>query len=200
MERQYLVDGVLGLNYGWASAPLGSINIGVSDTNFHYLTVVSPAQYADPRVFNMRLASTNGASAVFNVNEITGYSHVFQYIFRGDVALWADATGGTNAIVQALFLDDAPATYSAATAPAAIAASAMPSFCGMTMLGNGAFQFSFSNSLPWSIRVLTTTNLLLPLTNWTTLGAPSNIAPGLFQFTSQPAASETQRFYTVCSP
>ena len=113
LERQYNVDGTMGANDGMAASPIASINIGVNDNNFHYLTVVSPARFNEPRQFAMRLTSTNNTSAVFQINEYPGYSHIFQFMFRGNVTLWADATGGSDAIVQTLFLDDAPVTYSA---------------------------------------------------------------------------------------
>ena len=57
------------------------------------------------------------------------------------------------------------------------------------MLGNGAFQFQFSYNYSQSIPFLdsraSATNLGLPVNNWTVAGAASNIAPGLFQFTTQ---------------
>jgi hypothetical protein len=119
LQRQYRLDNILGANHGLAASPVGSISIGVSDTNYHFLTVVSPAQFNNPRKFAMRLTSTNNTSAVFIVNESLGYSHNFQFLFRGNVTLWADATGGSDAIVQALFLDDASLTYPALLAPPA---------------------------------------------------------------------------------
>lgn len=191
--RQYRIDNGApwGSNYGygWATKLRASISIGVGDTNYHYLTVVSPAFYEDPRVFTLQLTSTNGASAEYNVNETNGCSHVFQYLFRGDVTLSADASGagGANAIVQALFLDN----FGPALLPA-LSCARMP--------GGGAFQFSFSNTAPESISVLRTTNLLLPMTNWTVVWGPSNIAPGLFQFTEQPAGGGAPGYYTIRSP
>ena len=112
LERQYNISNNVGATEGLDASPIASINIGVSDTNFHYLTVVSPAQFNNGRLFNMRLTSANNASASFAINENPGYSHIFQYLFRGNATLWADGTGGSNAIVQSLFLDDAPVTFS----------------------------------------------------------------------------------------
>jgi sugar lactone lactonase YvrE len=68
------------------------------------------------------------------------------------------------------------------------------------ILTNGAFQFNFTNTPGAPFTVLSTTNLTLPLSNWTTVGAPSNLAPGLFQFTTQPLTNDLQRFYRVSSP
>jgi hypothetical protein len=68
------------------------------------------------------------------------------------------------------------------------------------VLGNGAFQFTFTNLPNASFTVLTTTNLSLPLADWTVAGAPSSIGPGLYQFTSQPLTNDSQRFFEVTSP
>ncbi len=65
---------------------------------------------------------------------------------------------------------------------------------------NGSFQFAFSNNDPGvSFTVLTTTNLLLPLTNWTVAGQATNTAPALFQF-STPATNNPGGYYRVRSP
>jgi hypothetical protein len=68
------------------------------------------------------------------------------------------------------------------------------------MLGNQTLQFSFTNYSTTSFTVLASTNLLLPLKSWTVLGAPSNIAPGLFQFTSPAVTNDQQHFYLIRSP
>jgi hypothetical protein len=47
--------------------------------------------------------------------------------------------------------------------------------------------------------VLTTTNLSLPLSNWTVVGPAANIAPGLFQF-STGTTTNPQGYYRVRSP
>jgi hypothetical protein len=48
--------------------------------------------------------------------------------------------------------------------------------------------------------VLTTTNLLLPLTNWTVLGTVTDSPPGQFQFSDPQATNHPLRFYRVRSP
>jgi len=69
-----------------------------------------------------------------------------------------------------------------------------PVLTNARMLGNGVFQFCVRNAQSSSLTVLSTTNLWLPMSNWTVLGAPSNIAPGLFQFTSPPMTNDQQRY------
>jgi hypothetical protein len=51
-----------------------------------------------------------------------------------------------------------------------------------------------------TVTILTTTNLLLSLTNWTVLGTVTDGPPGHFQFTDPQAANRPLRFYRVRSP
>jgi hypothetical protein len=108
LSRQFNVDGITGTNWGLSTSSLGTMNIAVSDTNFHYLTVVSPAKFNDARKFTMSITSTNGAAAQISINESVGYSHIFQFLFKGNIALQANAQGGSGGIVQAIFLDTIP--------------------------------------------------------------------------------------------
>ena len=70
--------------------------------------------------------------------------------------------------------------------------------------GNGSFQFSFTNTFTntpgASFTVFSTTNLALPFSSWTMLGAPIVITPSQFQFTDAQAPNSPQRFYRVTSP
>ena len=75
-----------------------------------------------------------------------------------------------------------------------------PSLTRAQMLGNGVLQFAFTNIPGASFTILSTTNVSLPLTNWTVAGIASEISPGLFQFTSPPTPNDATRFYTVRAP
>jgi hypothetical protein len=108
LKRQFKVDSVLGTNAGLVANPVGTFEIGVNDDNYHFLTVASPAKFNDPRKFTLGITSTNGTSAQYSVNELHGNSRLFQFLFKGNVTLRADGTGGGLAIIQAIFLDDAP--------------------------------------------------------------------------------------------
>jgi len=123
LERQYRVDNSLNNNNGMVAMPLSSLGLSTSDTNYHVLTVISPAQFNNPRQFTMRLTSANNSSAAFSVNEPYGFTHTFQFLFRGNVTLWADGTGGSGAFIQSIFLDNAPVTYAV---PQAVSAPLMP--------------------------------------------------------------------------
>ena len=81
-----------------------------------------------------------------------------------------------------------------------IIASTPPTLTGPTRLGNGSFRFSFANIAGASFTVLTSTNLALPLSNWTSLGAPSENPAGTYQFTDSAATNSPGRFYRVTSP
>jgi sugar lactone lactonase YvrE len=75
-----------------------------------------------------------------------------------------------------------------------------PVLTGARMLANGAFQFSFTNNAAGAFTVITTPNVSLPLSQWTVAGVPTNVAPGVFQFTSGPATNGPRHFYSVRSP
>jgi hypothetical protein len=71
---------------------------------------------------------------------------------------------------------------------------------GWKILGNGAFQFAFTNSPAANFTVLCNNNLSLSPTNWTVIGTATNNGYGLFQFTTPPATNEVRRYYRVRSP
>lgn len=71
---------------------------------------------------------------------------------------------------------------------------------GAAKQSNGSFQFGFTNSVGAVFGGLATTNLSLPLGNWTALGNVTEIAPGRFQFTDTHATNGGQRFYRIRAP
>jgi hypothetical protein len=71
---------------------------------------------------------------------------------------------------------------------------------GAIKLPGGAFQFSFTNLNGLGFTVRGTTNLALPFTNWTVLGAPVESPSGQYQFTDPEATNKATRFYRVTSP
>jgi DNA-binding beta-propeller fold protein YncE len=75
-----------------------------------------------------------------------------------------------------------------------------PNLTGVQARGDGTIQFSFTNNPSASFTVLSTTNISLPLANWTVVASATNISSDLFQFTSQPTTNDQQRYYTVRSP
>jgi hypothetical protein len=67
-------------------------------------------------------------------------------------------------------------------------------------LPSGAVQFSFTNTPGLSFTVFATTDVTLPFSNWTNLGAPTELAAGQFQFIDAQAVGISTRFYRVRSP
>jgi hypothetical protein len=72
----------------------------------------------------------------------------------------------------------------------------------VVFLGNGSFQFGFTNYTDTSFIVLATTNLALPLNSWLSLGPAleTPIGSGQFEFTDPQMATNATRFYRVRSP
>jgi hypothetical protein len=68
------------------------------------------------------------------------------------------------------------------------------------ILANGFFQFAFTNSPGAVFSVRSSTNVLLPASNWTPSGTVSEVTPGQFQFIDSQTANSPQRFYRVSSP
>ena len=65
------------------------------------------------------------------------------------------------------------------------------------MLGNGQFQFSFSNEASVLYGVLGTTNVALPVAQWSVLGPPASLGGGLYQFNDALAPNYPQRYYLL---
>jgi hypothetical protein len=70
---------------------------------------------------------------------------------------------------------------------------------GAKMVTNG-FQFSFTNSAGAVFGVLASTDVGLPLSNWTALGGVTEVSPGQFQFTDARGTNGLRRFYCVRAP
>lgn len=75
-----------------------------------------------------------------------------------------------------------------------------PYLTGLMFLGNGAFQFSFTNTIGAPFTVLTSSDVSLPLQSWTSIGSPIEVSPGQFQFTDPQPTNRTVTFYRVRSP
>ena len=71
---------------------------------------------------------------------------------------------------------------------------------GLARLGNGAIQFSFTNTPGATFSVWAATNLAPSPVNWTMLGYVTNTSPGKYQFTDAQATNLARRYYRVSSP
>jgi hypothetical protein len=75
-----------------------------------------------------------------------------------------------------------------------------PALGQMTRLLNGNARFGFTSQSGRTFTVLMSTNLTLPVAQWTPLGNPVESPAGTYQFTDSTAANSPRRFYRVTSP
>jgi hypothetical protein len=69
-----------------------------------------------------------------------------------------------------------------------------------TLLPDGSFQFDFTNIPSKGFSVFRSTNVSLPLSNWTPLGPVTEDTPGQFRFIDPPADLDGPRLYRVRTP
>jgi sugar lactone lactonase YvrE len=122
---------------------------------------------------------------------------------------WLAITGVTNGMVSFSYPTNTGAPRTAnltllgqaiAITQSALGAATRPVIVGPGWGGTGAFQFGFTNGTAGACyTVLSSTNLLLPLANWTVLGVSTNTPTGLFDFTDTNHAGGP-RFYQIRSP
>lgn len=119
---------------------------------------------------------------------------------------WLTITGITNGVVSFAYTatssprqghimllgQSIPVTQGVLSAPVTLT--------GVQVLSPGVVTFSFTNFPGTTFEVITTTNLALPLSQWTSLGAPMSSGPGQFQFTSSATTNDVKRFYGVRVP
>jgi hypothetical protein len=67
---------------------------------------------------------------------------------------------------------------------------------GLRSLGDGVFQFTYTNNTGQPCSVYASTNL----SDWAVVGRATQILPGVFQFTDSAAASHPRRFYSLRFP
>jgi hypothetical protein len=79
-------------------------------------------------------------------------------------------------------------------------AATPPYLTDLRILANGAFQFSFTNTIAAPFTVLSSADVSLPLTSWAALGSPVEVSPGQFLFTDSGATNGTAKYYRVRSP
>ena len=193
-----------GLNYPWGVAVDGADNVYIAD-NGNNAIKEQPHAFVDPTAkVETAAAGSDALPAVLPTTaNLTG---PFASASDSD---WLTITGSTNGVVGFAFTANLFATSRTANItllgqPIPVTQSAAPvtppNLTGLTILGNGAFQFGFTNDQDASFTVLTTTNLTSPLTNWTVLGTLTNNGSGQYQFTDLAATNGGQRFYRVSSP
>jgi hypothetical protein len=84
-------------------------------------------------------------------------------------------------------------TWASVTPPPSAVLSRL---AGLTNLGNGSFQFMYTNTSGQPGAVFASPDLR----TWTSVGLPMQVAPGVFQFTDPAAPSYARRFYQLRAP
>ncbi|MFN7140948.1 MAG: hypothetical protein ACK4UN_16580, partial [Limisphaerales bacterium] len=74
-----------------------------------------------------------------------------------------------------------------------------PRLTGFQVLGNGSFQFGFTNAPGRTFSVLSATNVADPA-NWALLGNATETSTGQYQFSHPNATASGVRFYRVNAP
>ncbi len=115
------------------------------------------------------------------------------------VGAWGEdsRTTGVNSTPNESAVDSG-AAYIFTTA--AVVPSPMINPQSLTVLGNGAFQFTFPNADNTAFNVLATSDVSLPTSNWTDLGNATSIGGGVYQFTDPAATGFIRRFYQLRFP
>lgn len=116
MMNRFTIDGKLGEDGALFVDPAvtGTVDIGVSDTNTHYVTVFCPTLAdGNPHAFTVQLKPRDSSSpvATYTVNDLyrSGDNHIFQFEFKGNVTLSVTNIGlNSNTVtnsLQAIFID-----------------------------------------------------------------------------------------------
>jgi hypothetical protein len=191
-----------GLNYPEGVAVDGMGNVYFADTETNAIKEL-PHAFVDPSPRLESLAA--GSDALPAV--LPAMENLLPPFTPTSDQSWLTITGITNDVVSFSFTAN---TGPSRTANISLLGQTIPitqgvigtppTLTGVQMLGSGILQFGFANIQSASFTVLSSTNLALPLSNWTVVGKATNTAPGQFQFTSQPTTNDLQRFYTIRSP
>jgi hypothetical protein len=145
--------------------------------------------------YNLRIGTTPGASDVLAPMALTDGLRLLPAL--------GNAQTGTNAVMNLPFgryyWSVQAVDTSFAGSPFAVEQQFTigPRIFGPLLLGNGHFQFSFSNEASVIYAVLGTTNVSLPVAQWTVLGPPVSLGGGLYRFTDTSASGQPQRFYRL---
>jgi hypothetical protein len=146
--------------------------------------------------------NVNDSSVYFSINDGVTSLKAFNPNNGNDVQDWA--SGGTPDSFDAVLSSGHKAILSSADLTALDILGYKLNFHPPQVKGvrltNGTFQISFTNAPGLGFAVLASTNIALSVTNWTTLGVPTEGPVGQYQFTDAAAPANQKRFYRVSLP
>jgi len=111
----------------------------------------------------------------------------------------SDAPSGLNPEARSIASSD-PIASTGANGFILIGAVTPPFLSATLQPATGALQVTFTNASGASFSVLATTNVALPLSNWTVIGGAVQVSSGRYQFTDASATNYAQRYYSVRGP
>ena len=126
----------------------------------------------------------NGSSGVVTINAVPNYNAKSSYSINVKASDPAAAFG-----IQTVTVTVIPRV---AAGPFVLT--------GAVGLTNGVFQFSFTNPAALNFTVLASTNMAMPLSNWTVLGVVTDSPAGQYHFSEPRNTNGVPRFYRVRSP
>jgi uncharacterized repeat protein (TIGR03803 family) len=158
-------------------------------------TPINGASFIAPATITIQADASDSDGSITNVQFFDGET------FLGSVAsspfnFSVSLAVGSHALF-AIASDNLGATTT--TLPVTVIGLTETVISGVTNLPDGTFQFAFTNTPGASFTVLTSTNITLPLDEWTSAGAALETSPGSYQFTDE-TTSSPQRFYRIRSP
>ena len=108
-----------------------------------------------------------------------------------------NAATGSSSVPAAIQWDELRfgLSWADVTPPVSTAPPSPIELTAFARLPDGAFQFAYSNSDSRTYSVFASTNLV----DWRSIGAATQISPGMFQFTDSDATNLVQRFYQLRS-
>jgi hypothetical protein len=145
-----------------------------------------------------RSLNVNDANVYFSAdNGVTGIKFYYGDVNSGDVQDW-ETYAPADAFDAYLSRGD-EATLSAADLTAldvlGYNLNFTPPQLTCTRLGNGNFQLNFTNVTGLNFSILGSSNPTQPASNWSVLGAPTEISSGQYQFTD--TSANVVRYYRV---
>jgi hypothetical protein len=192
---------VTGLNFGAGVAVDGAENIFIADTDNNAIKEL-PHAFVDPTPKLEGLAA--GDDSLPTVLP-TSANLLGPFAPTTDQS-WLTVTGVTNGVVSFSFTANAGPARTAHIIVLGLSIPIIqgvigtpPSLTGVRLLENESVELAFTNVPSAAFTVLCTTNLSLPVSAWTAIGAPVETSPGQYQVTD-PQPVTGRRFYTVRSP